>query len=162
MTITHTHACRLCAAVEVCAESGCTLLANTDVGLRRDCSSCSSTLDEIDRLPTPRRPPLAHAQLIEVVTLATRRALDVARTHPERARRAFENAVLCLAPVDPSGTDVETWARLGAHAGACDGWTLTPWRMPADAPAGQAALAYMTAWTTAFTCVTTVRGVVKS
>ena len=115
-------------------------------------------LDAIAALPTPKRPPLGLATIVDVCGRATRSALDIARTKPEDALRHFTRAVSGLLPADPATTSLDGWIRLGAEQGALDGWTGSQYRMPPDAPSPEHSYAHGCAWSIACGVVMFARG----
>lgn len=165
----HYHRCSLCNVPPISCDSPMCWTepqffgdALVYMGRERPCSACEAGLAEVDNLPTPQRGELGGATLVRVCARATRAALVVAATHPEDAAEKFAQHVDALAPVDDARTDPDTWWRLGAVAGAKAAWAWDPkagpvFRLPPDAPKGEAAECYLLAWNDSSSVVLRVR-----
>lgn len=149
----HAHRCNLCDVVKMCNREGCTV-PSTD---RTTCESCSGALDRLDDTPAPKRPELGITTLVRIVARGTRAALAMRATEPERCPAVLERHIAGMLPVDPTRTDADTWARLGAVQGARDAWSGAQWRPPPDCPPGEATVAYVAAWNTAAFVVAKIR-----
>ena len=156
----HTHACILCADVEEC-EQDCPAWLRLGVwsGEHRHCARCKAGLDEIDSTPAPRRPALTIEQLVESVIFVTTQAVEASRGRvPERAREIFERGIAELGPVDPTADTIDTWARLGAVAGAMDTWLGTTRTHGRETASPAQKMAYTGAFTIAAWCVSVTIG----
>ena len=137
----HAHRCPLCLEPKMCNREGCTVPSTE----RLACESCSGALDKLDDTPAPKRPELGIAGLVRIVARGTRAALAKRATDPVRPA-VLEQHIAGMLPVDPTRTDADTWARLGAVQGARDAWAGEQWRPPLDCPPGEAGAAYVIGW----------------
>ena len=126
-------------------------------GAPLECLACTEQLDGLDREPAPARPAMAVDVLVRVVARGTRAALGQRARDAEKCLSVLEQHLAGVAPIDGTRQDADTWARLGAVAGARDTWTANPSRLPKDCPAGEAAAAYVIAYQGAAMIVAQIR-----
>jgi len=152
-TAGHAHRCSLCGKSKMCTAPGCDRLP----GEPNRCDSCTGALDAVDALPNPKRAELGIATLVRIVARGTRAALAMRSQDPERCPDVLEQYVAGMLPVDPTRTDADTWARLGAVQGARDAWAGAQWRPPPDCPPGEAVAAYVIGWQASASMVMKIR-----
>lgn len=142
----------------MCTHPDCDRLPDQPhMGAPTECAGCVEAIEQAERLPAVRRPELGIATLVRIVARGTRAALAMRSRDPERCLGELLKHVEPMGPVDTTRSDPDTWARLGAVAGARDGWAGEPSRMPPDCPRGEAGAAYASAWYIAANMVTMIR-----
>ena len=145
----HVHPCRLCGARVECSDD-CAMSREHGVGEPRICTGCSTGIGEIDDLEidaTKRQQAVTVAGGLLTVRDATRAALGA--PDPSDRLRVLWERVSILSPLDPTGIDLDTWARTGYVMGALDGLTgkiRQDHEMPPDIPPGLALIIFSGCW----------------
>lgn len=116
--------------------------------------SSSPEIDEVDRLPKPRRPKLAIATLWPYIHTAVEQAW---RGPIDRRHAEFYRLMADVVPVAGRTETLDDWARLGVFEGAMAGWEGRPPQPAKDTTSIAEAQTYMASVSAA--CILTLAAI---